>query len=202
MKKSIIAITGPSGAGKTTLGYNLSNRYEISIPRHCTTRQARSDDMEGFYRYLTHDQYSQMFDNGDFLITSGDGPEIKKEYGNFYGVSCDDCAESWKRSEVIILFVSYKDIDQLLELRNRGIDVDIVNLTFDDLRNGMYTRIKKDGRRNQTDEEIKRRISIAEVDREKYGEAIRLYSKSIVFTDLMDIESTYKKVCDDLELRK
>ena len=60
IKKSIIAIMGPSGAGKTTLGEKLSTRLEISIPKHCTTRNKRIDDQEGFYRYLEHKEYDKL----------------------------------------------------------------------------------------------------------------------------------------------
>lgn len=115
--KSIIAITGPSGAGKTTLGEIITNRLSVKIPRHCTTRSKRNDDKEGFYRYLSHDEYRELYENGEFLISSGDGPSIKKEYGNFYGVLIDDCLAAWKVSDIIILFVSYKDIEQLKLLK-------------------------------------------------------------------------------------
>ncbi len=85
-EKGIIAITGPSGAGQTTLGDKLILHHDIAIPRHCTTREKRMDDKDGFYRYLSHDIYRSMFDNGEFLISSGDGKIISKEFGNFYGV--------------------------------------------------------------------------------------------------------------------
>ena len=79
-KPVFAAIDGRCGAGKTTLGEKLSTRLEISIPRHCTTRSRRTDDQEGFYRYLTHEKYNELLQQRKFLISSGDGPEVKKEY--------------------------------------------------------------------------------------------------------------------------
>ena len=69
----IIAVMGPSGAGKTTLANNLVLKNSVVIPRHTTTRHPRKDDEQGFYRYLTHDEYSKMYNEGLFLISSGDG---------------------------------------------------------------------------------------------------------------------------------
>ena len=201
-KKSIIAIMGPSGAGKTTLGQNLSERLEISIPRHCTTRSRRDDDQEGFYRFLNHEQYDKLLKQGKFLISSGDGPEVKKEYGNFYGVLLEDCISAWNTSNVIILFVSYKDIDALVELKNNGIEIDIVNLTFSNIEKGISDRLINNTERNHTSNDIKRRINCALEDTEKYGKALSLYAKTTVYTDILNIEQTYDRVCNDLKLSK
>lgn len=200
--KSIIAIMGPSGAGKTTLGEKLSTRLEISIPRHCTTRSRRNDDQEGFYRYLTHEKYNELLQQRKFLISSGDGPEVKKEYGNFYGVLLDDCINAWNKSNVIILFVSYKDIEALVALRNSGIDIDIVNLTFSDIEKGVLDRLVNNRERNHSSSDIKSRINCALEDSKKYGRALSLYAKTIVYTDILNAEQTYERVCKDLKLTK
>ena len=202
INKSIIAITGPSGAGKTTLGEKLATRLEISIPRHCTTRSKREDDQENFYRYLEHETYNELLQQGKFLISSGDGPEVKKEYGNFYGVLIEDCITAWTQSNVIILCVSYKDINTLIELKNKGIDIDIVNLTFNDIEKGVLDRLTSDQSRNHSSRDIKSRINCALADNEKYGKALSLYAKTIVYTDILNAEQTYEKVYEDLKLSR
>lgn len=198
--KRIIAIMGPSGVGKTTLGKNLSTRNGICIPRHCTTRSWRSDDQVDFYRYLDHEIYNEMFQQGKFLISSGDGLEIKKECGNFYGVLKKDCEEAWLESNIIILFVSYKDIASLVELKNRGIDIDIVNLTFQNIEEGVANRLINDHSRNHTYNDIQSRIKCAISDYEKYSAIVSMYASTTVYTDILDIEHTYEKVCTDLRI--
>lgn len=200
--KSIIAIMGPSGAGKTTLGEKLSTRLEISIPRHCTTRSRRADDQEGFYRYLVHEKYNELLQQEKFLISSGDGPKVEKEYGNFYGVLLDDCISAWNKSNVIILFCSYKDIETLVALKNNGIDIDIVNLTFSDIEKGVSDRLVNNKERDHSLSDIRSRINCALADSEKYGRALSLYAKTIVYTDILNAEQTYERVCKDLKLSK
>ena len=202
LKKRIIAITGPSGVGKTTLGDKLSIHNDISIPYHCTTRKKRNDDKEGFYRYLSHEQYKYLFETSKFLISSGDGMIISPEYGNFYGVLLSDCLTSWMNSDIIILFVSYKDIDTLIWLKKIGINIDIVNLRFKDIANGVFCRLSNNVNRNHTVCEIDKRIISALDDNKKYGEMVAINSECIIYTDEKTIEETYNDVCNKLKIRK
>ena len=66
MEKIIIAITGPSGAGKTTLGNRLISMDDFLTPVHTTTREPRNDDEIGFYRYLDHLQFRQKVELNEF----------------------------------------------------------------------------------------------------------------------------------------
>lgn len=202
MNKKIIAIMGPSGAGKTTLGKNLSSRLKLIIPKHCTTRERRKDDEDGFYRYLTHDIYKQNLDNNKFLISSGDGQIVKKECGNFYGVLKEDCLAAWEKSDSIVLFVSYKDIETLKKIEQNGLEVDIINLTFKNIEKGMKERLIGNKERNQSPIDINNRIQIALDDTNKYQKLLETYAKTIIYTDLLDIEQTYQKACTDLTLLK
>jgi len=199
--KRIIAITGPSGAGKTTLGDLLVLRNGIGVPYHCTTRSKRSDDKAGFYRYLIHEEYDQLLSENKFLISSGDGPIVKKEYGNFYGVLKSDCFDAFEKSNDIILFVSYKDIDQLVDLKKQGLNIDIIGITFSDIEKGVRQRLINDSLRDHTESDINRRIAIAISDNEKYRQKLEKYAKTIIFTDVLNIEETYEKVSKELQLK-
>ncbi len=199
--QKIIAIMGPSGAGKTTLGSNLHSRNNIVIPKHTTTRNKRDDDIDGFYRYLTHEEYQKNFSAGCFLISSGDGPIISKEYGNFYGVFLDDCLTSWKKSNTILLFTSYKDILSLASLRNLY-EVMILNLTFMNIAEGVKKRIENDKNRNHLLKDIESRIFWALKDDKDYRELVNLYSNGTIYTDVCNIEETYSEACKILKLER
>lgn len=84
-KNIIIAITGPSGVGKTTISNKLIERSSFVTPRHTTTRKERQDDVPLFYRYLSHDEFKNKANNKEFFYWSGDNEIIDKKYGNYYG---------------------------------------------------------------------------------------------------------------------
>ena len=197
----IIAVMGPSGAGKTTLANNLVLKNGVVIPRHTTTRSKRKDDEDGFYRYLMHDEYKELYDQGLFLISSGDGNEIKKENGNFYGVLKSDCFEAFKKSDIILLFTSYKDILSLVNLNYTGFNIRIVNLTFTEIEKNMRGRLVGNNEREQTIEDINSRIKWALKDLHDYYEELQLYSDITVYTDIKNIEETYQDVCKKLKLK-
>lgn len=198
--RRIIAITGPSGAGKSTLGNIIKERHKYAIPKHCTTRCRRSDDTDDFYRFLTHEKYAQKVTNQEFFLTSGDGPEIKKEYGNFYGILKQDCENMWKKSDTILIFVSYRDIIKLQEIKNeKKIIIKIVNLTFTDIKKGVIERIINDSKRNHTKEDIYKRAEIAYELQNKYEKILEKYADITIYSNLYDIEEIYKMVMDKIE---
>lgn len=199
--KTIIAIMGPSGVGKNTLGDLLEQRNHFIIPIHTTTRLKRKDDKPGFYRYLSHEEYRNLQETNQFLITSGDGPTVKKEYGNFYGVLLEDCLKSWQKNSTIILFVSYKDIKRLMQLKKEGYHIQIINLTYTNIELGMKKRLMNNCERNHSQMDIHHRIDSALDDKEKYGKIIEQCADSIIYTDQLDIEQTYQQACIDLGIK-
>lgn len=200
-EKRIIAIMGPSGAGKTTLGNLLSKKNNIVVPRHVTTRNKRCDDADGFYRYVSHEEFNQYNLNGEFLLFSGDGPIISPIYGNFYGVLNKDCNQAWQISRDILLYTSYKDIETLISLRKKY-DVQILNITFNDISNGVRNRLINDKNRDSTKQDIESRIYWALSDEKHYRKIIDNNSNGVIYTDIYGIDETYDKACRILKLER
>lgn len=189
MDSIIIAITGPSGAGKTTLGDLLIYRNGFVTPKHSTTRKQRNDDKKGFYRYLTHNNFKLYAINNKFLFWSGDNKDINPKYGNYYGILKKDY-EDVKDNKKIIMFVSYKDIDYINYLKTNGYNIEIVNLLYNNIEENMPKRLTSEGR-NHTQEEIDKRIRCA-IDYEKrFGKILNSYDILKIQSDVLGIEETY-----------
>ena len=191
MKKVIIAITGPSGIGKTTLGNKLKERDGFKSPIHSTTRKKRNDDDEGFYRYLNHEEFNYFVKDNQFLFWSGDNEIVDKKYGNYYGVLHKDY-EDVKNKERILLFISYKDINNIYELIKIGYNIKIVNLVYFDIEKNMPNRLNGFNRNHSIDD-INRRIKCACDYEEKYGNIILSHNTFRLYGDVLDSEQVYNE---------
>ncbi|MCQ2749950.1 MAG: ATP-grasp domain-containing protein [Clostridia bacterium] len=188
----IIAITGPSGAGKTTLGLSLLERG--LIVKQSTTRDKRIDDDENAFRYLSHDEFLKLACDDKFLFWSGDSAEIKKENGNFYGILKEDFENALGENKNLIMFVSYKDIDALLEIKKK-IKIDIVTLTFKN-----FETIRERIQNRSID--VDKRIESAKAYEEEFGDRAKTCSDVVIYTDELGIEETRMKVIDTLRLNE
>ena len=75
----MIVLSSPSGAGKTTLVKMLSktDNYEISISH--TTRQPRSNEVDGVdYHFVSHQKFKDLIKKNKFY-------EHAKIFQNYYG---------------------------------------------------------------------------------------------------------------------
>lgn len=194
---NIIAITGPSGVGKTTLGNLLIERNDFVTPKHSTTRSRRLDDAFGFYRYLTFEQFRDYVNLNRFLFWSGDSSIIDEKFGNYYGILKEDFCEV-SSSDKIIMYVSYKDIENLMKLRENGLNINIVNLIYTDLRKNLPQRIMQSGR-GCTLEEIDKRMKNAIDYENKFRQIIDSYDIILkVPNDILNSEETYQEVVKKL----
>ena len=192
MENIIIAITGPSGVGKNTLGNILIKKDDFVVPVHTTTRSQRNDDIIGFYRYLTHNEFKNYASKNNFLFWSGDSDVIDSKYGNYYGILRDDY-NAISNNDRIIFYISYKDICAINELRKCGYNIEIVNLLYYDIDKSMKDRLLSGGR-NHSEEDIKRRIECAKSYERQFREQLDNYDILKIYTDLYDPEATYEIV--------
>jgi len=76
----VLVISSPSGAGKTTICKNITEKVNnVSLSVSVTTRKKRKGEIEGKdYFFKTNEEFIQMMSNNQFI-------ESAKVFGNFYG---------------------------------------------------------------------------------------------------------------------
>lgn len=68
VSRHLLAIVGPSGAGKTALTAALQKHGDVFVPPIYTTRERRDDDLANHYRYVAEDEFLAMEAAGQFLL--------------------------------------------------------------------------------------------------------------------------------------
>ena len=68
MTSMLITLSGPSGAGKTTLSAFLKSRYGGSELPSYTTRPRRQSETSDYYRFLSGQEYAELSSRGEFAL--------------------------------------------------------------------------------------------------------------------------------------
>ena len=79
----LLVMSGPSGAGKGTLGAKLRDEIELSYSISATTRAPRAGEVDGVnYFFMTREGFQEKIKAGGFL-------EWAEVYDNYYGTPID-----------------------------------------------------------------------------------------------------------------
>ena len=97
MKHILMAVSGPSGAGKGTIVKTLINRRaDIVESVSCTTRKPRAGEVDGkAYFFLSQEEFSRRIKEDDFL-------EYDEHFGNYYGTPKSFVRQMLQEKSVIL----------------------------------------------------------------------------------------------------
>ena len=159
MKHVLMAVSGPSGAGKGTIVKTLLQRREDVVESvSCTTREPREGEVHGkHYFFLSKEEFFRRIEENDFL-------EYDEHFGNYYGTPKSFVEETLKTKSVIM------EIDVVGALNAKKFFPDCVLVmilppSIDELKKRLV------GRGSETAEEIENRLSRIQYEvsqRDKY----------------------------------
>ena len=147
----LVVVSGPSGAGKTSICERLLNRiadstWSVSV----TTRPRRGREVDGAnYRFVSGEQFAAMRDRGQLL-------EWAQYVGNLYGTPAEPIRQAIDSGKTAILEIDVQGGIQVAAKMPESIRVFVLPPT----RETLEARLK--GRETETAEQLRRRLAEAD----------------------------------------
>lgn len=146
----LVVISGPSGAGKTSVCRALKQHPEVEFSVSATTRTMRAGERDGVdYHFLSRDDFQRRLGENQFL-------EWATYNGNLYGTPRWPMDQALARGKTFLLEIEVKGTRQLRERGIPGLYLFIAPPSLEELRRRLIHRGSNDP------VEIEQRVRIAE----------------------------------------
>ena len=146
----LFIISGPSGAGKTTIAQRMLEEVEgLTRSISCTTREKRKAEIEDVdYKFINKDKFQALIEKDVFL-------EWAEVLGNLYGTLKKDVKVNLDLGQDVLLCIDVKGAMQVLKKEPKTVAIFIMPPSVEDLRSRLL-------KRGETGDELKKRIDLAE----------------------------------------
>ena len=116
---TIIILSSPSGAGKTTLVKLLSEKKNFFVSVSHTTRTPRLNEKEGIdYFFIDKEGFQKLIEENEFL-------EFAKVFGNFYGTSKKNIIKKLNEGQNVIFDIDWQGTEQIIK---KELDFNVVTI--------------------------------------------------------------------------
>ena len=106
---TIVILSSPSGAGKTTLAKLLAKKKNFSISISHTTRKPRINEIKGKdYYFVDQDYFKLLITNNEFL-------EYAKVFNHYYGTSKSFVIKNLKKGNNVIFDIDWQGTEKIKE---------------------------------------------------------------------------------------
>lgn len=181
-KGKLVVISGPSGAGKTSVCRALKLRPEVEFSVSATTRAMRAGERDGIdYHFLSREDFQRRVGENQFL-------EWASYNGNLYGTPRWPMDTALAHGKTFLLEIEVKGTRQLRERGIPGLYVFIAPPSLAELK----VRLEKRG--SNALHEIQERLRIAEEEVAAAHEVVAGVPMYDVTVTNRDLEETIRQV--------
>ncbi len=180
----VLALAGPSGVGKTTVTRSLmalTHSVTEQVPIY-TTRKARKNDTEP-YVHVSMDEFSAMVARGE-IVSHATMPS--KTELRCYGYRRKDIEAIWAQGKLPIVVTEINLLQGLVKALGRRAILSCGLLPPGKSKRTMLSALlhRLRSRGNQTEEQIKERLKVAEADLKAFDDHADLFDHLLVNDDL------------------
>ena len=147
--RNLIAISAPSGTGKSTLCEEVRRKKpEIKFSVSCTTREKRINEKDGVdYNFISKKEFINGINNGRFA-------EWEKVHdNNYYGTTLDTLTNSIQHNNLLLMELDVKGALSIINLYpNKTLSIFIKPPNLEELK------LRLQNRGTETDKSIERRL--------------------------------------------
>lgn len=186
MSRRLFTISGPSGAGKTSLCTALLQAcHDLKLSVSCTTRNPRPGEINGReYHFLSTQDFSTQRASGGFL-------EWANVHGYMYGTRQQDVAAMLAKGNDVLLEIDWQGARQVAKKVPETIRIFILPPSLDELRTRLTVRAQDDV------EIVARRLAAAEEEITHADEANYQIVNDDFDRALHELESVIGKGCPE-----
>ena len=140
---TMIVLSSPSGAGKTTLTKKISANNNFSVSISHTTRHPRTNEINGKdYIFVNKDEFNELINNDEFL-------EYAEVFKNLYGSGKQKVYEELIKGKNVVFDIDWQGADQI---RKKNLNYKLI--TFFILPPSKSVLLKRLKQRDSKDEKI------------------------------------------------
>jgi guanylate kinase len=178
----LVVISGPSGAGKTSVCRALKQHPDVEFSVSATTRTMRAGERDGVdYHFLSRDDFQRRLAENQFL-------EWATYAGNLYGTPRWPMDQALARGKTFLVEIEVKGTRQLRERGVPGLYVFIAPPSLAELRRRLQHR------GTNADAEIEQRVRIAEDEIAAARELVAGAPLYDVVLENVDLAATIREV--------
>jgi len=169
--KDLVVLSGPSGAGKTTVSRSVARRLELLISVSATTRSRRPGECEGIdYYFLSREEFQKRVGEGRFI-------EYAEVFGQMYGTPVEELERARQRGKKALLEI---DVQGAIQIKKRFPEA-LAILLLPPGPAALKRRLSKRG--TEKPEEVERRFAKAQ-DEVRMARESKIYDAEVVNDDL------------------